>query len=496
MALLTQTQQEYYQGDDYGNYQFISLDDVINNFIISYVGEEKIIGKIKRTDVAFHAQRALQELSFDTFKSIKSQEITLPPSLIMPLPHDYVNYTKISWSDDSGIKRILYPVSKTSNPFNIQQNDDGSYDFTMPSSILVNNGDFPSTTTLGTSGNVDWIHSPVGVANPTSDTISISSNTLKFSQSSASLAGSATSRAYAVWQSVNVEGVDLLDLSATGLSAASATGKGVGTLRVGLSTIPHDPNITNPNKPNNPSQNNTDDIFDLSTIDGESSVITFNDGAATAATSTLEDIDVSAHNTVFILITSYIESFTDTSLAASENTVDDITLTFDGVVDDLQSAGDSTTWTNYKSASGSSNSTNVTVETSYAQDSDLYDYNEGRRYGLDPQYAQNNGSFYIDNLRGLIHFSSSVSEKTIVLDYISDSLGTDAEMQVHKFAEDAMYKCIAHAILSTSSYGQALVRRLTKEKFAAVRKAKLRLSNLKLEELTQILRGKSKHIKH
>ena len=84
----------------------------------------------------------------------------------------------------------------------------------------------------------------------------------------------------------------------------------------------------------------------------------------------------------------------------------------------------------------------------------------------------------------------------MILDYISDSLGTNEEMQVHKFAEEAMYKWIAHAILSTSSYGQTLVPRLTREKFAAVRKAKLRLSNLKLEELTQILRGKSKQIKH
>jgi hypothetical protein len=40
------------------------------------------------------------------------------------------------------------------------------------------------------------------------------------------------------------------------------------------------------------------------------------------------------------------------------------------------------------------------------------------------------------------------------------------------------------------------IRRYKKDKFAAIRKAKLRLSNIKLEELTQILRGKSKHIKH
>ena len=70
-------------------------------------------------------------------------------------------------------------------------------------------------------------------------------------------------------------------------------------------------------------------------------------------------------------------------------------------------------------------------------------------------------------------------------------------MKVHKFAEEAMYKCIAYAILSTRSNVQEyIVRRFQKDKFAAVRKAKLRLSNLKTEELTQILRGKSKHIKH
>jgi hypothetical protein len=60
-----------------------------------------------------------------------------------------------------------------------------------------------------------------------------------------------------------------------------------------------------------------------------------------------------------------------------------------------------------------------------------------------------------------------------------------------------MYKYIAHAILSgKAGVPEYQVRRLQKEKFAAVRKAKLRLSNLNLGELTQTLRGKSKHIKH
>ena len=84
----------------------------------------------------------------------------------------------------------------------------------------------------------------------------------------------------------------------------------------------------------------------------------------------------------------------------------------------------------------------------------------------------------------------------MILDYISDSLGTDGEMQVHKFAEEAMYRWILHAIAAGRIQTQQLVPRLKKEKIAAIRQAKLRLSNIKLEELTQILRGKSKHIKH
>ena len=68
MGLLNQTQQDYYSGSDHGNYQFTSLDNIITQFMIGYVGEDKIISKIKRSDVAFYAQRAMQELSFDTFK--------------------------------------------------------------------------------------------------------------------------------------------------------------------------------------------------------------------------------------------------------------------------------------------------------------------------------------------------------------------------------------------------------------------------------------------
>jgi len=172
-----------------------------------------------------------------------------------------------------------------------------------------------------------------------------------------------------------------------------------------------------------------------------------------------------------------IQPLTSVNNTPQINTVDNISLgtTQSSTLLHANTDKNSSTWNSYKSHTPSENNTNDYQD----YQNDIYWPNHGERYGLDPKHAQVNGS-----------------GKTVILDYISDSLGTDAEMQVHKFAEDAMYKCIAHAILSTSSYGQGLVRRLTKEKFAAVRKAKLRLSNLKLEELTQILRGKSKHIKH
>ena len=153
MELLdNKTHREYYQGNDFGNYQFTSLEDVINYFMVAYVGEDKIIPKIKKVDVAFHAQRALQELSFDTFKSIKSQQIDLPPTLVMPLPHDYVNYTRVMWTDSSGIKHPIYPTRDTQNPFQIDQEDDGQYSFRSLAEEILNGG-----FTEGTYSTDHWI---------------------------------------------------------------------------------------------------------------------------------------------------------------------------------------------------------------------------------------------------------------------------------------------------------------------------------------------------
>ena len=103
--------------ENYGSYAYVKLDEIINNFIIAYVGVDKLIPGVKRTDIIFHAKRGLQEFSYDTLKSIKSQELTIPPSLNIVIPQDYVNYVKISRIDGAGIKHIIYPGMLTGSPY-------------------------------------------------------------------------------------------------------------------------------------------------------------------------------------------------------------------------------------------------------------------------------------------------------------------------------------------------------------------------------------------
>ena len=102
--------------NNYGNYEYITLDNIVNNFIVGYVGTGKLISSCKRTDIIFHAKRGLQEFSYDTLKSIRSQELTLSPSATAIIPQDYVNYVRMSWVDGFGVKHIIYPTQLTSNP--------------------------------------------------------------------------------------------------------------------------------------------------------------------------------------------------------------------------------------------------------------------------------------------------------------------------------------------------------------------------------------------
>jgi len=104
--------------ENYGSYAYTTLQDIVNNFIVGYVGEQKLIPNVRRSDIIFHAKRGLQEFSYDTLKSVKSQELTVPHTLNNILPQDYVNYVRVSRIDNLGVKRIIYPANNlTISPY-------------------------------------------------------------------------------------------------------------------------------------------------------------------------------------------------------------------------------------------------------------------------------------------------------------------------------------------------------------------------------------------
>jgi len=289
--------------NNYGSYQYLKISDVVNNFLIAYVGPGKLISNVKRTDVIFHAKRGLQEFSYDTLKSVKSQELNVPPSLSLALPQDYVNYVRVSRIDELGVKRIIYPANNlTINPY----------------------------------------------SNPVQDTA----------------------------------GVPVQDNFGQNIEGTSLTEKRW-------------------------SQAN----------------------------------DLIINQTFF-------------------NDLDDYAY-----------------WANY-----------------YGFDNGLF---YGQQYGLEPQYAQVNGWFTMNEREGKISFSSNLANKLIVLEYISDGLAYDLDTRIPKMAEEALYAYILHSVVASRiNQPEYIVQRLKREKSAKLRNAKIRLSNIKLDEITQVMRGKSKWIKH
>ena len=451
------------------NYQITSLDDIINQFMFVYVGADKIIPKTKKNEVAFHAQRALQELSFDTLRSLKSEEVVVSASLQMRLPKDYVNYTKLSWVDSAGIKHLLYPASKTSNPIKNQTDDDGEYLFNDDGNLiqageLITNGNFHGSAEgwlLNTSPNsLGGIEIPNSVNQP-----------VTFITSPASQAGDPLKgwhyekngvRAYDLGaeQAFTQTDVDIRSDESYQVSIV-ISGYVTGNLKVIL-------------------VDENGDYAETSSITSNGTHTEVIIPGKNGLSATFSSAGNFAYRGCVIISQKHPTTLSDNGVYKVES------ISVVRVGDEESSA----TWGNYKSSTPSENNNDD-------YDDDNYWPHNGQRYGLDPQHAQVNGSFYIDNVLNTAHFSSNISGKTVILDYISDGLGTDGEMVVHKFAEEAMYKSIIYAIISTrTDVSESVIRRYKKERFAAIRTAKLRLSNIKLEELTQILRGKSKQIKH
>mgnify|MGYP003132282125 FL=1 len=388
-------------------YQHTDLHDFINGFLISYVGEDKIIRKANRTEVAFFSQRGLQELSYDTLKSIKAQEFEVPNNLSFILPKDYVNYVKLSSVDADGIHRIIYPERRTSNAFRIQQDSNGFPDFDTGDNG-ANDGGGPD----GTNDVQRMRQVPTTVITCTISAIPATTPDNPIYRLTAFTTGSASDA------------------------------------RIGLNAI-----ITrdNSNPVFNPSINTNIGIININTA-----------------------VSVGGNVSPIVTLNEFIGAGISETISFG---------TFE-----------STSLTNFRSPNSNITDSNISYDP--AVDNGLMDV-YGRRYGIESERAQVNGTYYIDDRTGRIRFASGLVGKTVVLEYISDSLGSEYEMKVHKFAEEALYKHVQYNLASVrSGIPAGILAMLKKEARAAKRQAKLRLSNFKIEEFAQALRNQNKFIKH
>lgn len=108
---------------NWGSYQYVSLNDVVNNFMLMYVGNDKLINNVEKYNVLFHAKRGIQEINYDALKEIKVLEISVCDDLKFVLPPDYVNYARISLFKDGVLRPLSENIQALSSNSYLQDND-------------------------------------------------------------------------------------------------------------------------------------------------------------------------------------------------------------------------------------------------------------------------------------------------------------------------------------------------------------------------------------
>ena len=104
---------DYYDNEDnWGSYQYVSIHDLVNNFMLNYVGDDKQLNNVKRHNVLYQIKQGIKQFTFDALKEVRAIELELNDTLQIPLPHNYVSYVRISWVDKNG---MLHPMSMNKN---------------------------------------------------------------------------------------------------------------------------------------------------------------------------------------------------------------------------------------------------------------------------------------------------------------------------------------------------------------------------------------------
>jgi hypothetical protein len=124
------SQYEYYTNNgnnptdaNWGSYQYVSLQDIVNNFLLMYSGNHSLVNNEERYKVLFHAKRAIQELNYDAFKEIKVLELSVCDQLRYVLPSDFVNWVRISLYKDGWLMPLSENIQTLSAKAYLQDNN-------------------------------------------------------------------------------------------------------------------------------------------------------------------------------------------------------------------------------------------------------------------------------------------------------------------------------------------------------------------------------------
>ena len=128
MAYLTEYQ--YYENDgnspkdkNWGSYQYVSLKDIVNNFMLMYQGNHSLVNNEERFKILFHAKRGIQELNYDAFKEIKALELQVNDTCRFILPADYVNWVRVSLNKNGLLQPLTENINLTSAKGYLQDNN-------------------------------------------------------------------------------------------------------------------------------------------------------------------------------------------------------------------------------------------------------------------------------------------------------------------------------------------------------------------------------------
>lgn len=122
------TEEAYYSSSsNWGSYQYVSLEDIVNNFMLMYSGNHSLVNNEERFKIIFHAKRAIQELNYDAFKNLKVLELNVEDNLRFILPHDFVNWVRVNMYYGGA----LYPLTE-----NIQIQSSTAFDQSADGTIL------------------------------------------------------------------------------------------------------------------------------------------------------------------------------------------------------------------------------------------------------------------------------------------------------------------------------------------------------------------------